>query len=542
MVVSTIYDKDLKQKVFQVRGSERYTNSTQTTLEIEYDNSHKSYLEVTLTSTVKRKIGSSSIVFYCDDTILGIVACNESDSEVEATYQVSYGYHKFYAKYVGNTQCLSSKSGIIELDVTEPDLPETILSFVQTGTLDSEKWIENVSNLSYKVLLEDESNNAITGKDILIYVNGEYYDTVTSASSAQALSINYSTYGKHIILKAVFEGDDDYLASNDSVEFYHNYVVTAAPKYRKTGIGSAAIVNATVTKSDGRAVGNRTVILKEGSTILATSITDSNGNVTLSKYLDDVGNHNLKVVESIMNAAIDVSIEIIGVTSITVDSDKVTSNNNTLPLTVRAYNNHIPVVNLPINITLYHSNTSEDCGEIITNSSGIAYYNYEGEAVGKVSIVADSGDVVKGILIDDTYQYFSQSQQKSFNVDYSVRNSLAVLQKYNGLEMAAADIPGYFILQGTYYQSIDDVFPDWRFEFDLIQYAHYNTLRVCGIEITYNQIKLKPHIVADKVDDTLTIYVNGTETISTSTFENRANIIVGSGAVLTIDNMKLMRL
>lgn len=533
MVVSTIYDKDLKQKVFQVRGSERYTNSTQTTLEIEYDASHRSYLEVTLTSTVKRKIGSSSIVFYCDDTILGIEPCNESDSEVEATYQVSYGYHKFYAKYVGNTQCLSSKSGIVELGITEPDLEDTSITFNIDGNIDIDRWIEDIDDLVVKITLKDESNNTITNEDVSIYLNDELYDTVTLTEAQQVLSLDYTGYGSHIYLKAVFEGDDTYLECEKQFDFYHGYSLTAIPEYTKVGVGTYVNVGVSLSKTTGTPMGSKWLQLKKGNDVVGTGITDSNGNATLIAIVNAAGENNYTVVEtSTEETTPSFAITAVQISDIAIESDKITSTNVTLPITLVAYDtNNATVADIPITV---------DNDTLVTNNYGLALYTYDGVAAGDVDMTISAGSYTETYSIEDTFQYFSQSQQKSYNLNYSVRNSLSVLQKYNGLELAASLDDGNFRLIGDYNSQLP--LTTWKFEFDIVRYENYNTLTVCGVEIPYNLIGLKPHIRVERKSSSLEVYVNDTKVATKQNFQNRAEIIVGGGATLILDNLKLMRL
>ena len=540
MVVSTIYDKDLKQKVFQVRGSERYTNSTQTTLEIEYDNSHKSYLEVTLTSTVKRKIGSSSIVFYCDDTILGIVACNESDSEVEATYQVSYGYHKFYAKYVGNTQCLSSKSGIIELEGVIPDIPETSITintfYVYAG------WIEDLDNAGIYLTLKDDENNVLIGKDVLLYVNDEYLDTITVASQMEQLPIQeYSVYGKHVHIKAVFEGDDSYFACEAERTFNQGYDIVATPVYDKICLGDNTRINVALSQSDGIVLRASSVSLYDSNdTLLEQKNTNMDGIASFNgEYLTTAGTHTLKAVKGTNGDYDNATINVVSIDNIATEYlDDITAKGFSAQAVFVPYANGAKTTGLPVTV---------GSDVLLTNSAGEIDFQYDGTGAGKVNINVAAGSCTTSAVIQDTYQYFSKSQQKNYNLNYSVRNSLAVVDRYYVLELFASDVTGYFILEGEYVQPVSFsplVFPNWKFEFDIIRHSNYNTLTVCGVEIPRNMIMANAHVTAERFNDyNLTIVtVNDTEIRQYTSSTNRADITIGSGMTLGIDNLKIMRL
>ena len=94
MVVSTIYDEELKTTVFQIRDSERYTNSTYTSLELTYNNARRDYITVNMTATVQKHLGKSNVAFYDGDTLLSIVTCNQGTSTVTSSAKVPYGYHR----------------------------------------------------------------------------------------------------------------------------------------------------------------------------------------------------------------------------------------------------------------------------------------------------------------------------------------------------------------------------------------------------------------------------------------------------------------
>ena len=264
MVLSIIYDKEIMAKVFQLRDSERYTNSTQTSLEVDFLNNRRDYVTVTLSANVLKHLDKSSVAFYCDDTLVGVTACNEGTSTVTATAHVPYGYHKYYAKYMGNAQCLSSKSGIVELEVTEPDLPKTTLGLTVTG-LDSSSWVSSVSGATITLSLTNyNDDSSITGKSIKIYVNNDAAISYTLDNASVNLSSvlsDYNSYVGQLVVRAEFEGDAEYIGDDAEIKFYVGYNVTATPKYAKIGVGDNAVVNVQLSKYNGAAVANKTVKL-----------------------------------------------------------------------------------------------------------------------------------------------------------------------------------------------------------------------------------------------------------------------------------------
>lgn len=270
MVVSTIYDKDLGAKVFQVRDSERYTNSTQISLEVEYNNNHRSYVDVTLTARVDKQIGKSSVAFYCDDVLVGIASCLPADRSVIVHANVEYGYHRYYAKYLGNAECLSSKSGIVELTVDEPNLIKTFLS-INVDEVDGNNWVGNVQTIQpYIQLFRQGQGTKLTGKTIT-YSIVDHYNNLTATTSNQAIDLTdkfdsgywYGFVGE-VTIVAHFEGDEEYFGCDAEFKVYVGYDFTAKAKYPKIGVGDTTPVTAELYKPDGTPVQGATLTFRRG--------------------------------------------------------------------------------------------------------------------------------------------------------------------------------------------------------------------------------------------------------------------------------------
>ena len=82
----------------------------------------------------------------------------------------------------------------------------------KTQTTITEEYCDTDFNISWGVKLKDSSNTALENKQIKFYVDNTLKDTVTTNSyGADFLCFDYFD-GTHTI-KAVFEGDNDYEAS-----------------------------------------------------------------------------------------------------------------------------------------------------------------------------------------------------------------------------------------------------------------------------------------------------------------------------------------
>ena len=260
MVVSTIYDKDLGEKVFQIRDSERYTNSTQTYLEISYENDNRSYVTVDFTISVHKHLGKSSVVVYCDNEVVAIAPISQSQSSVTTSANVEYGNHKYYAKYMGNAECLSSRSGITELEVTEPDLIKTRFD-VSIAEIDANNWVGNIKTIEPLVVLMDKDNNTILADKTITITVPEHLDAVEKVTTASELNISdlfntddWNGFVGDVDLKIVFEGDDECLGSDIELKFYAGYDFTVTPTYPKIGLGDTTPLTATLSKPNGNAI------------------------------------------------------------------------------------------------------------------------------------------------------------------------------------------------------------------------------------------------------------------------------------------------
>ena len=209
--LTTVYDKEINEKVFFVRGDEAYARTTDTLLEIvEYTNSANSIegYRVGIKYNVLRDIGSSTIVLYDNDTVLGMYDRDDDDGETtigsssSGGFLLSYGdTHNLRMEYKGNSQCIGSKSKTIVFKKDVPNAFKTTLSFNNST--------QSTSTLSLSV--DVRVNNAVSSvtknRDVLIYVDGEYKTTITTNNSSTATgTISNLSEGLHTV-QAVVEYD-----------------------------------------------------------------------------------------------------------------------------------------------------------------------------------------------------------------------------------------------------------------------------------------------------------------------------------------------
>lgn len=258
MIISTIYDEELKEKVFQVRDEEGYTNSTKTSLAYTYVANHRSYLTVNLTASVENHLGASSVAFYDGDELLGLVSCNANNSSVSLqNIHTDYVYHKFRAEYLGNVQSLKSKSPIVEVNVLTPELPTSNL-IIDDVTYNPNQY--GTLTITGRLL---RTGGALSSKSVGIYINNELVSTQTTNSNGE---FTYTETGQQdvgrYIIKCEFIGDDSYLASDRTETLDIGRNITISPLYPKIAIGDRTEVEVEVKTWDNEPLANKTIILR----------------------------------------------------------------------------------------------------------------------------------------------------------------------------------------------------------------------------------------------------------------------------------------
>ena len=68
--ISTIYDKDIKEQVFMIRGDERYARSTKTVISLGTRVDTSEGFVQSLLVNVFRDVGNGSLVVYDNDVVV----------------------------------------------------------------------------------------------------------------------------------------------------------------------------------------------------------------------------------------------------------------------------------------------------------------------------------------------------------------------------------------------------------------------------------------------------------------------------------------
>ena len=551
--LNTIYDKDLKEKIFILKGEERYARTTDCILEeITHEsgadvdpetgrridwNTHIDYMLLEFRIDVLRDIGASYVTLYDNDEVIGVYDFDtnshyidlkyedaEHDNRLRFTYEVE---HNVYAKYMGNKNCLKSKS---KMYTFKEDTPQAYVSSITYTGLNS-FYNGGTTSISFTATLVGEEGYA--SKTLKVYDGSTLKGSFTTDSNGSAsVTITGLSNGSHNI-RTVFEGDEyltaseytqgvsigyiievpehpSYVLNNQDVEYtvfvtdyYHNSVsnVSVHTTTNEGTVGSSA-----TTGSDGVA----TLTIPNSS--FNTFVQD--GKLIYGCVSDD-GSSSIGVMTSWYNNA-----------SVTLTArDSIISSNISTVLTGRVSNvNESVIVELSSNkkqgIT-YVTSTSDD---------GSFSYPYTGEGLGDTIITASITGSSRTANIEDVLQYWNSGGVK-YNIDCHLRFG-SVTPLSNGWRINNNSEQGVTLLV------LDPpIINPSSLSFKVVDVNNVNALFYRKITLSSGDL-----IRIDKENDTK-IYQNGTlvQTIPTVYTES---IIMGggTGCYMTIDELKYKRI
>ena len=206
--LSTVYDSELKEQVFKLRGDEDYARTTKTLLKLGNVTLDSFSFDLDISVDVLRDRGDSKILVYDNDILMPLYENNVlvgesidwSSQDTAKTLQLKgldYDVqHNIVAKYMGNNKCSPSNS--ITQTITREDTYRT--ESILTLTNATQQFNPNAS-------LSD-----------------------TSGSSSRIVGIKFddidSTNYHHLVIEL-----EEMYASNSNVSLYIKYNKTGTLKY-----------------------------------------------------------------------------------------------------------------------------------------------------------------------------------------------------------------------------------------------------------------------------------------------------------------------
>lgn len=446
--VSTVYDKDIKEQVFMIRGDERYARSTKTVIELGaiVEEDTFGYIQE-IHVNVFRDVGEGNLTVYDNDVVISVID-DWSSTDTGRTIQLPQlaydGEHNIRVKYMGNGQCSPSMSNLIHIDSKEnPNkynipllMDTTLVSFDEHETIPVQVYFEGYPSESYN-------------KEIKIYYDDEYIDTVPiSPQNGKAqINIDSGTHGLHKV-KAVFEGTLLMYAKSVTTDINVGYklAITSAPKVLITGDNVSFKLK--LTDYFNAVVPYKYItanVHDTGEHIYGGSgTTDSEGQVTLT----------LTIPENVGDGTIDFKYSGEVLNFIKLPYANITSFEVT-PSTPRLYVNTENVLTASIGqskrgipITFKDVTWDTPTERILTNDNGVATKTIKGKGIDKQEWIVSVGQFSKTLKLSDYYHYWEYGEKVQIgNYILSPGASLLKLPSYfklyapSGLIDLTIDVP-----------------------------------------------------------------------------------------------------
>lgn len=449
--LNTIYDKTLKEKIFILKGEEGYARSTDCILdEILHDgerrsdwDTHIEYMLLEFRVDVLRDIGASYVVLYDNDEVLGSYPFDTNSHHIDFKYEdqehdnrlkFDYGVeHNLYAKYMGNKNCLKSKSKIYTFNEPLPRAYTSTLSFRDLNTN------YDTGTISFDVVLNSE--DGFVGKTIKVYKDSSLFgEYVTEDDGSVNVEMEINVEGLHKI-SAVFEGDSTLSYSECSQDISVGYKIDITD-YPLSVLNTGDLTyTATVKDYLDKPVSNLTVSTMASNMEIVgdEAITDTNGSATLTipnssfnsfvhddklSYLCKTDNTSSSLVETNWYQDAEVSF---------------TSKPNYITLgTLVIVEGSVSNVSSPANVELTYNNSTDFIKtNVITDSNGNFSYKLQGRGAGLVGVTATIPNDSETFVIEDLLQIWDKMNDMS-NIFY-YEDSGTVRSEFSGWRFTPTD-------------------------------------------------------------------------------------------------------
>ena len=465
-MLSTTYDKTLKERIFVLRGSEAYARTTDVKFTIDDTfsdfNTHVSNCRIGLIIQVSRCEGDGYVFIYNNDEVLmSIPYCSENmdtiigqswndkgvywDDEnqqliVGTSAKTTSGLFLPYltdcslkVRYTGSDLCLGSTSKTQLFYADQPSSFQTTLSFEGTKSYSSGA---TVNALTLKLL----TSASLSGtKSVKVYEGDTLLTTVSLTNgTASTLSISGLSDGKHT-LKAVWVGDDECFPSEDAVDISIGYTIYNVTAPAMVLDDTPQTISGTVMDYLDNPITSQTIYIKQSGSNVASATSNSSGivtfsNVTLSHTSFDIyyGNTLATYTPQYINPT---GVDIVFSTS----GDYLFAD-----ISCHDGNGKIAVENIPFTITTQMPNQTPSTSTGDTNAYGtIQIFESLSPTLGQVKVTATiTGTSVTTTAYYDVYLYYWQyGRQDSYATPSLAKGTLT--QVSNGWKLLNTDNDTY---------------------------------------------------------------------------------------------------
>ena len=412
----TKYNRKLNEKVFVLTGEEDYARTTETLLEmLEFSDSYDDLAKYRIgfkINVLRDKGDSTFVTLYDRDEVLGVFDWSQDygnglvigkEGGASSTNPLNHGYdmnysmeHDFYVKFSGNKKCLPSESAHIS-------------QYVEATNETRIDWLVNPDSttgegtLTVDIGLICGDLTLTREKPVKFYID----DVYDGASDTNEYSVAEYTFtgleGGHHTVKAVFEGDEVLLASENSYTTISGYKLTFQGIPSKYINGQNVPITVVVTDYDGHPLPYREVELYDDNdeSLGVSGIADENGLVKLLLTVNSPFKAKYGAFESELIEPVWVSI------SDLIVSFSKTSNYSpsTVTVTVSDWGDtRFSGLLVPIIVQSVAGSTTTN---YITDNDGFITIPYNSEYVGDVTVSTNIEGFARSTTIEDNILYIS---------------------------------------------------------------------------------------------------------------------------------------
>ena len=441
--ISTIYDKDIKEQVFMIRGDERYARSTKTVISLGTRVDTAEGFVQSLLVNVFRDVGNGSLVVYDNDVVV-YTYNNWQSTDTERTITLpalSYGIdHEIKVKYTGNGRCSPSMSKPVKVNVENPFVYVPTFEFVDDYAHDS--YPANYQFTQQILLTCPGHSDAIAGQTVKIYYDEELISTQTTDSSGLiSLTIQTGNRGLHHIRADLVKSSNMYGAVLErDISAGYKVAVVSAPSlliFNNNGIADASF---RLKAEDylGKPVPHVGVVGTSFNNNVAyaweSGETDSLG---LARLSNDVaatscdGTFKFKITTQDYDVTESIPIVTVSELSVTTSTPRLYVNTeNVLTASIGQSKRGIP-------ITFKDVTWNTPTERILTNDNGVATKTIKGKGIESQEWRVSVGHISKTLRLQDYYHYWECSENVQIG-DYTLSSGASLLKLPNYFKLYAS--------------------------------------------------------------------------------------------------------
>lgn len=441
--VSTIYDKDIKEQVFMIRGDERYARSTKTVISLGTRVDTAEGFVQSLLVNVFRDVGNGSLIVYDNDVVV-YTYNNWQSTDTERTITLpalSYGIeHEIKVKYTGNGRCSPSMSKSVKVNVENPFVYVPTLTLVNDYSHDS--YPANYA-LEQRVDLTCEGHSeAIAGQTVKIYYDDVLINTQTTQSHGHlSFNLNTGNRGKHTIKVELVKSNNMYGAVVErEISAGYKVSVVNTPSYVIFDNNGQAQCSFDVRAEDylGRPVPH---VGLSASTFIngtpyqwTTGETDSRGLATLNSSVLAIkcdGTFKFKIITQDFDVTEHIPIVTVSELSVVSATPRLYVNTeNVLTASIGSSKRGVPV-------TFKDVTWDTPTETILTNDNGVATKTIKGRGINEQEWIASVGNISERLKLPDYYHYWECSENVQIG-DYTLSSGASLLKLPNYFKLYAS--------------------------------------------------------------------------------------------------------